>query len=260
MDYTTLRYEVKNNVAVITFCRPERYNMFTVEVWEELLDCQQRIIGDEEVRAVLICAEGKHFSSGIDMNMLNSLPASVIRRLLAKYQQAYYGFSTLEVPVIAAIQGKCLGNAAELLLSCDLRMAAANAKFAFLEVKYAGISPDFGGTAKLGKLIGIGRAKRLLLTGEVIDAEEAKNIGLIEYTVEPEKLLEEAFKLAQGIAAQPPLGVMACTKGLELAQDGSVNAARLYEQMQAAFCAASEDFHEAINASQERRMGKYYGK
>ena len=75
-----------------------------------------------------------------------------------------------------------------------------------------------------------------------------------------EKLLEEAFKLAQGIAAQPPLGVMACKKGLELAQDGSVNAARLYEQMQAAFCAASEDFHEAINASQERRMGKYYGK
>jgi len=260
MEHKTLRYEVKSGVAVITLCRPERCNMFTDEVWEELIDCQNLIISDEKVRAVLICAEGKHFSSGIDMNMLNTAPASHIRRVLARYQQAYYGFSTLDVPVIAAVQGKCLGNAAELLLSCDLRMAAADSKLAFLEVKYAGISPDFGGTAKLGKLIGIGQAKRLLLTGEVISAEEARRIGLIEYVAEPEKLYEEAFKLAAGIALQPPLGVMACKKGLELAQDASVSAARLYEQLQAAFCVSSEDFHEAINASQQRRMGKYYGK
>lgn len=259
IKYNTLNLEISNHVAVITFCRPEKFNMLDIDVWSEMLDCQERIIEDGDVRAVLLCAEGKHFSSGLDMEFLSTLPPKEIRKILQKYQQAYYGFAELDMPVIAAVQGKCLGNAAEMLLSCDLIIAEENAKFAFLEVKYAGISPDFGGTAKLSRLVGIGQAKRLLLTGEMISAEEALRIGLIQYVSSAEELRSSALKLAMSIAQQPPLGVMAAKKGIELAAEGGVASGRIYEQLQASFCSSSRDFHEAIAASRQRRPGEYKG-
>lgn len=259
-EYRTIKLTIEEQIAIVTLNNPEKRNFFNEVVWMEMLECQREISQRDDVRVVLINAAGTHFSTGIELSFLQRAGGQDVMRKLPTFQKAFSGWEELSVPVIAAIQGYCFGNATDLILACDLRIASKNAGFAIQEVKVAGLAPDFGGTTRLPRLVGLGAAKRLILTGEQIDATEAYRIGLIEYLVEDSDLEKASMRLAKSIAQCPPIGMMMAKKGLNLAFESSRAASMQFEQVQAMFCCQTEDQKEALSAIMEKRAPVFQGK
>ena len=259
-EYRYIHLTIEEMIARVTLNNPDKRNFFNEDVWLEMLECQNEIAQRGDVRVVVIDAAGAHFSTGIELSFLRRAGGQDVMRKLPTFQKAFSGWEELSIPVIAAIQGCCYGNATDLILSCDLRIAARNAVFAIQEVKVAGLAPDFGGTTRLPRLIGLGAAKRLILTGEQIDAAEAYRIGLAEYLVEEAELQEASMNLARKIAACPPVGMMMAKKGLNLAFESSRAASMQFEQVQAMYCCQTEDQKEALSAMMEKRAPVFQGK
>ncbi|OGO79643.1 MAG: enoyl-CoA hydratase, partial [Clostridiales bacterium GWC2_40_7] len=196
----------------------------------------------------------------IELSYLHRASSRDVIKKLPMFQSAYSKWEDMPIPVIASIQGYCFGNATELILACDLRIASKNAAFAIQEVKVAGLAPDFGGTTRLPRLVGLGQAKRLIMTGEKINAEEAYRIGLVEYLAEENDLYQETMRLAVNLASQPPIGMMMAKKGLNLAFESSRMASMQFEQVQAMFCCQTEDQKESLAAILEKRAPVFKGK
>lgn len=259
-DYKFIKVTYAEQIARVTLNNPDKRNFFNEDVWLEMLDCQREIALADDVRVVVIDAAGAHFSTGIELSFLRRAGGQDVMRKLPTFQKAFSGWEELSVPVIAAIQGCCFGNATDLILACDLRIAARNANFAIQEVRVAGLAPDFGGTTRLPRLVGLGAAKRLILTGEQIDAAEAYRIGLAEYLVDDADLYEASMTLARKIAQCPPIGMMMAKKGLNLALESSRAASMQFEQVQAMFCCQTEDQKESLAAIMEKRTPVFQGK
>lgn len=244
---------IKNGrIGVITLDNAKGFNLVGSDFLYELEEIQKEISKDRNLGGIVINANGDNFSAGIDLKFLQSVSSEFIMDNLVWLQNLYSFWQELPIPVIAAINGLCYGSAAELILGCDIRIAADNAKFALPEVRF-GLSPDMGGTTRLTHLVGIGQAKRLIMGCEEIDAEEALRIGLIEILVKKEDLNERAMKLAQKMAAFPPAGIRFAKKGINLANESSVEAGLLFEQSQSTFCCGTEDLREAVTAFLEKR-------
>lgn len=177
-----LLFAKNEGIGVVTLNRPQALNATNMELFAELEECQTQIEKDHSIRAVVINATGEHFSVGVDLNMLKQVDYQFILDSLSWLQRLYTRWQEMPIPVIAAVQGLCYGSGVELILGCDMRVAAEDARFAIPEVRF-GLSPDMGGTVRLTKLVGIGRAKRLIMGCEEIDAAEALRIGLIEVMV-----------------------------------------------------------------------------
>ncbi len=257
-NYFRLRKE--GRIAILTLNNPNKRNMLDEETWMEMQRCQDVIEAMDDLGVVVINGEGKHFSTGIDINSLYKSSSAEVMKKLPLFQTIYSRWESMAVPVIASIHGACIGNAAEMILACDLRIASKNTLISLPEVRVGGISPDFGGTTRIARLVGLGQAKRLLLTGEQIDAEEAKRIGLIEYVVEDENLFEETIKLAEIIVSQPPIGMFMAKKGLNLASESSRMAGMLFEQVQAIYCCGTEDQKESLASIKEKRKPVFKGR
>lgn len=248
-----------DGIALITLNRPKAFNTTNMEMWTELFECQNLIEKDPSVRAVVINANGDHFSAGIDLNFLKQVDSHFAKDNLTWLQRLYGRWQEMPIPVIAAVHGLCYGSATELILGCDIRIASEDAKFSLPEVRF-GLSPDMGGTVRLAKLVGIGQAKRIIMGCEEISASEALQIGLVEIVVSRDQLMDRAFKAASKMASMPPVAINFAKKGINMADESSVAAGLLFEQVQSTYCCGTEDQNEAISAFMEKRKPSFNGR
>jgi enoyl-CoA hydratase len=215
-------------------------------------------IGDDpEIRAVVLAGAGKHFMAGGDIAYFKTLDRHRAERYVLAIQSMQDVISTLPQPVIAAIDGTCLGGGLELAMACDVRIAAEHAIFGLPEVTL-GIIPGAGGTQNLARLVGVGQAKRLLLSGERVDAAEALRLGLVEEVVASGAALDVALALARRIARNAPLAVAAAKRAINLGLGASPLDGQRIEASLFAPLAASEDFSEGIAAFFERRDAVFH--
>jgi len=274
--YSTLRFETESlgtggTVGRLVLDRPDTLNAFTVEMWREMRDLGAELLADPgDLRALVVIGEGRAFSSGIDTSVFTSdrgveeLLADnaprhddpVVAGILAA-QDAYTWLEEAPFATIAAVRGHALGAGLQLALACDIRIVARGTKLGLLEFKY-GILPDLGGTQRLPRLVGPGKAKELIFTAARIDAEEAGRIGLAERVVADDELEAVARDLAHEIAAQPPLAVRGAKRAVNAAMSGAtVRDGLLVEAEAQSTCLRSHDMKEAITAFVEDRPPVY---
>ncbi|MBT9131632.1 hypothetical protein B9J77_03600 [candidate division NPL-UPA2 bacterium Unc8] len=258
MEKNKVLLEIDGRVAIITINRPEKANAIDDEVWQRLGDVIKEIESDGSIRTIILTGAGKRaFSAGLDFSQDNSLvrklqgesPAVIqqaMYEMIRNIQKIYSLFEKIPVPVIAAINGAAIGADMELTLVCDIRLASENAIFSMPEVKL-GLIPDLGGTQRLPRIVGIGKAKELIFTGKRIEALEAKEIGLVNTVFPASKLCEEAKLLAEEIAANGPLAVRASKKAMNLSMDSSVEDGLKFEAHQNSICLLSKDVIEGFS-------------
>jgi len=240
--YRDLKYDVKGHVAVITLNRPDALNAWYRGMNEELRQVAAAIDNDPDVRVLVITGAGeKSFSSGIDLKKIAAgelfITGPDIRDYydgIRKLREVFTMYEKLTVPVIAAINGYCLGGGLELALACDIRLAVDSAVFSLPEVQL-GIIPDMGGCQRLPRAVGIGKAKELIYTGKKIDAAEALRIGLIQHLYPREKLMEEALKMANEIAGYNPVVVQAAKRACNVAMNYPLDVGLMFETTSSAF-------------------------
>jgi enoyl-CoA hydratase len=257
MTYQNLIVEVTNHVATLTINRPRALNALNLETLEELKDYFTAVQSDPETKVVIVTGAGeKAFVAGGDLSVmapLDPMPARASARLA---QSVLNLIEQGTRPVIAAVNGYALGGGCELAMACDIRIAAETARFGQPEVNL-GIIPGWGGTQRLPRLVGKGRALELLLTGEMIDAAEALRIGLVNRVVPADRLLAEARALAARIAGKGQVAVRlakeAVVNGLEME---SLRAAACEADL-FALCFATEDQKEGMRAFLEKRPAHF---
>ena len=260
MPYTTLLFDVADGIARITVNRPDKLNALNATVMRELGDAVSAVESDDAIRGVLLTGAGpKAFVAGADIAELAS-QGPVDGKARAQIGQSV--FRRLErcgKPVVAAVNGFALGGGCELAMACHLRVAAEGARFGQPEVKL-GIGPGYGGTVRLPRLVGKGRALELLLTGEMIDAAEAWRIGLVNRVVPADRLLEEAEALLRKILENGPLAlgvvIEAGDGGLEL----SVEDGLLLEANHFGLLSATADMREGTTAFLAKRKAAFTGR
>ena len=272
-DFETIRLETDGHVATVILNRPDRLNSFTVQMWAEMRALGQRLVADPGgIRALVVRGEGRAFSSGIDTSVfagevgIEAIGADSPARhddpkvnAILNAQDSYTWLAEAPFVTIAAIRGYALGAGLQLALACDIRVCARGTQLGLLEHKY-GILPDLGGTQRLPRIVGSGKAIELITTAAKIDADEALRIGLVERLVGDEELDRVAFELAATIAAQPPLAVRGAKRAVHAALDGrSVRDGLVIEAEGQSRCLASADFGEAITAFVEGRPPTYSG-
>jgi len=239
-------FSLEKGIGILTLNRGP-LNIFDKSFYEELGEVEAYIEQQESIRCMIINANGKCFSAGIDLNYLTDVSSEYVLKMLPWLQRIYSFWQEQNYPVIAAVQGLCVGSGLEFILGADIRIAADNAEFALPEVQL-GLAADMGGTARLARLVGIGQAKRIALTGEHIGAEEALRIGLVEVVVPMEQLMERAMKMAKTIARSPEAGVRFAKKGINLTDEGGLRAGQIFEQAQSTYCCGTKDLHMAVEA------------
>ena len=233
-------YEVKDNVAVITINRPEALNALNSEVLDELNSVIDGI-DISVVRAVVLTGAGeKSFVAGADIGEMSSLTKAQGEAFGKKGNDVFRKLETLPVPVIAAVNGFALGGGCEISMSCDIRICSDNAMFGQPEVGL-GITPGFGGTQRLARLVGAGMAKQMIYTARNIKADEALRIGLVNAVYPAEELMAAAKKMASGIAAQAPIAVRNCKKAINEGLQVDMDQAIVIEEKLFGDCFETED-------------------
>jgi len=260
MAYDNLLFEVSEQIARITFNRPNVLNALNRKTMDELGDCLKKVRADDAIRVLILTGAGeKAFIAGADINELSQQTPVNGREFTLYGQEIIHRLETLGKPAIAAINGFALGGGCELALACTLRIASRNAKLGQPEVKL-GLVPGYGGTQRLPRLCGKGVAHELILTGEMITAEEALRVGLVNRVVESAELLATAEAIAKKIIANAPLAVKyaleAVERGLEMPQEeGLYLEATLF-----GLCCATQDMREGTRAFLEKRPPKFEGR
>ena len=260
MAYTDFfSFERDGYVGIVRLARPKQLNTISAPFYEAMMELQQtEIVRNQDLRAIAMLADGRHFSAGIDLNYAKTVIGKPGRSLygVSYWQNAYRFWQDCNLPVVVGIQGACMGTAMELVAACDIRIAAENVKFSLREVD-VGLSTDMGGTTRLTKLIGPGMTKFLALTCEDIGAEEAYRIHLVEKVVPLEQLEEVTLGYARKLASKPPIAVQMCKKCINIAADSSSAVALMAEEIQGIYTASTKDKKEASAAMFEKRQGVY---
>jgi enoyl-CoA hydratase len=260
MAYENLLYEVKDSIARITFNRPTVLNALNRKTIEELGECLNAARHDDTVRVLILTGAGeKAFVAGADINELAKQTPVNGKEFALFGQEVIHRLETIGKPSIAAINGFALGGGCEVALACTMRIASKNAKLGQPEVKL-GILPRYGGSQRLPRLCGKGVAQELILTGEMITADEALRIGLVNRVVELSELLATAEAIAKKIVANAPLAVKyameAVERGMEMPQEEGL----FLEATLFGLCCATEDMREGTRAFLEKRPAKFEGR
>jgi enoyl-CoA hydratase/carnithine racemase len=253
-------YQVEDRVATVTMSRPDKLNAMDRRTFEELGRAAARAAADPDVGAVVVTGAGRAFSSGLDLaEFAGMAELDHAEQVIGELQRAIGAFELLPKPVVAAVNGLAVGGGLQLAIACDLRLAAASAQFASWEMRWA-IVPDLGGTERLPRLIGLGRAKELVFTGRQVGAAEAERIGLVNRVVPDADLALAAGELAAGLASGPTLALGMAKQLLNEAFDRGVSeglgAARRAQRL----TLASADHREARAAFAERRPPRFSGR
>ena len=237
-----------------------KLNAISNELTSELRQLLDEIEKDEELRVLVITGEGdKAFVAGADIEEIVDRDAKIGRRVTRERQELFSRIQNLPIPVIAAVNGYALGGGLELALACSIRICSEKAQFGAPEVKL-GIIPGDGGTQRLPRLIGLGRAMEMILTGDFIDASEAYRIGLANKVVPHEELMETTMELARTIASRPPLAVRYAKEAVNRSQEGDTASGFALESYLHALCCTTEDKKEGVSAFLEKRKGTFKGK
>ncbi len=260
MAYENLLYEKKDHIGYVIFNRPKLLNALNRKTVEELGDLLARAREDVDVRVLILTGAGeKAFVAGADINELAQRTPLDGKELSIFGQGVFRKLETLGKPSIAAINGFALGGGCELALACTIRVASKAAKLGQPEVKL-GIIPGYGGSQRLARLCGKGMAHELVLTGEMISAEEALRIGLVNRVVEPAELLPTAEALAKKIIANAPLAVKFAMEAIEHGMEMPQEEGLFLEATLFGLCCATEDMREGTRAFLEKRPALFKGR
>lgn len=254
--YENIKYEVKGNLGYLTINRPKALNALNTEVLSELADALKEIEADDAVKAVIVTGEGKAFVAGADIAQMSKLNAVEGRAMMQAGHKVMNTIDQMPKPFIAAVNGFALGGGCELAMACDIRIASSKAKFGQPEVGL-GIIPGFCGTQRLSRLVGKGMAKYLIYSAEMINAEEAFRIGLVEKVVEPDALMEAAEKMANTIASKAPIAVAQAKIAINNGFDMDLKSASQLEVEATTVCFGSEDQKEGMAAFLEKRAPEW---
>lgn len=245
-------------ILTLTLNRPDKLNALSTELLMTLETVLQEAKKNTKVKALLITGEGKAFCAGADISRLAECSARTGYEFACKGQEVFRLLETMGKPSLAAINGFAFGGGCELAISATMRIASSKASFGQPEVKL-GVIPGYGGTQRLARLVGKGRALDLCLTGRFIDAVTALNWGLVTEVVEPELLLEQGKKILQGILSMAPLAIAAVIEVIDHGYDLSLTDALHLEAVHFAAVCASEDKQEGVSAFLEKRIPKFQG-
>ncbi len=241
-------YQKEENIAWITFNRPEALNALNADMNRAIIDCLERAEADPEVRVIILKGSGdKAFVAGADIKEMMSASAMEARELALKAKRVPDTIWNLKKPVIAAIQGFCLGGGLEYAMACDLRIASENAKLGLPEITL-GIMPGSGGTQRLPRLVGLTKAKELCLTGGMIDAGQALTLGILNAVCPQEKLLTEAAALAKKIASKSPHSVSLIKSSINRGMEMDLESASLFEIDCFGLCFSTEEQKKGMAA------------
>ena len=253
MKFNTMDFHKEGRIAVITLNRPTSMNSINNEFIDDLDQILNEIAGDDEIGAVIMTGTEKVFAAGADIKEISSVATPVdAHSFVGRVRSVFNKIENLEKPVIAAVSGLALGGGCELSLACDIRIAAENAMFGQPEIKI-GVIPGGGGTQRLTRLIGVGRAKEMLYTGDPVDAQEAYRVGLVNKVVPVESLMDEAKKMAGKFIKQPGFALritkMVVNEGINMdLQSALSHEARCFELL-----FSTEDQKEGMKAFVEKR-------
>ena len=235
-----IKFEKEDYIGIITINRPQALNALNSQVLDELNEVLDSV-DSNETRALILTGEGdKSFVAGADIGEMSTLTKAEGETFGKKGNDVFRKLETLEIPVIAAINGFALGGGCEISMSCDIRICSENAIFGQPEVGL-GITPGFGGTQRLSRLVGPGMAKQMIYTGRNIKADEAYRIGLVNAVYPQEELMAAAKKMASGIAMQAPIAVRACKKAINDGLDADMDQAIVIEEKLFGSCFETED-------------------
>jgi enoyl-CoA hydratase len=260
MDFKNLTFNLDQGILLITVSRPAAMNALNQDTLSELAQKIQESYQSAEIRGIIIIGEGeKAFIAGADIKELSALNQEQAFALAQKGQHLFKSIENCPKPVIAAVNGFALGGGCELAMACHLRLASENAKFGQPEVNL-GIIPGYGGTQRLAQLVGRGKAMELILTGDLVPAQEAKALGLVNHVVaNREELVTLARKIVGKMIAKGPVAIAnsikAINAGFSFENAGYDAEARLFAE-----CAATQDFREGTSAFIEKRQPQFIGK
>ena len=268
MDYSTLDFTVADHVAEIRFNRPEALNTMVLPFWQELVDVFAEIEATPAVRCVVISSTGRHFTAGLDLNAFGSAiladgkadrgrVGEQFRRTVLEMQESFNVIEQCRVPVIAAIQGGCIGGGVDLASACDMRYCTADAFFCIQEINI-GMVADVGTLQRLPHLIPAGVVRELAYSGRRLPAERARSIGLVnEVYHDQAKMLEEVRSLAREIAGKSPLAIHGTKEMLTYTRDHTVADGLNYIAVWQAGMFLTEDLMEQITANREKRPANF---
>ena len=258
-SYETLLVERRGRVAVVTINRPEKRNALNIQTRAEGAAALEELRADEEVRVVVFTGAGdKAFIAGADIAEFAGRTANVQRDVMTG-RSLFTAIDTFPKPVIAMINGYCLGGGCELAMACDLRIASERASFGQPEINL-GIIPGGGGTQRLTRLVGEGKAMELILTGEIIDAQTAYNYGLVNTVVAAEELETKTMEIANRIAEKSPIALRMAKEAVKTASRAPLDEGLRREIDLFALCFSSEDKDEGVKAFLEKRKPEFKGR
>ena len=258
MSYQHLTVSVQDRIATLTVNRPDKLNALNAVVIGELGRAIDELVASEDVGAVILTGAGRAFVAGADIAELSAVSALDGRRLARRGQEIFRRFETSPKPTVAAVNGFALGGGCELAMACHVRVAAEGAKFGQPEVKL-GLIPGYGGTQRLPRLVGRGRALQLLLTGEMIDAHEALRIGLVNRVVPGDQLLSAATSMIQQMLMNAPLALGACIDAVDRGLEMGLDDALMLEATQFGVLITTSDTAEGTRAFLEKRPPRFTG-
>lgn len=259
MAYENILFEVENGIATLTFNRPKVLNALTFQTLQEVGQAISTVEDDEDIRALVLTGAGdRAFVAGADINELQNLNPVSAKKFAVEGQKVLFDLEDLPIPVIACVNGFALGGGCEIALACDFIYASETAKLGQPEINL-GIIPGFGGTQRLLRLVGRARAKELCLTGVMISAEEAMEMGLVNRVFPPDTLVEETKKVASLIASKGRVATRAAKHVIDQGMNMDLRNACALEMEAFALCFASEDAREGFGAFLEKRQPNFAG-
>ena len=245
MAFVTL--EQKGAVGVITMNRPEALNALNDQVLRDLDAVLDQVENSEEILVAVVTGAGRSFVAGADIGQMSTLTAAEAKKFGVLGNQVFLKLENLTKPTIAAVNGFALGGGCELCMACDIRVASEKAKFGQPEVGL-GITPGFGGTQRLPRIVGTANAMEMILTARTIGAAEAKERGLVTHVYAPEELMDKALELANAIAANAQVAVRQSKAAIRRGLQTDMNTGVAYESEAFALCFATEDQKDAMRA------------
>jgi enoyl-CoA hydratase len=255
-----LREDVSERIALLTINRPKFLNALNRVTLEQLFNELKALSNDANVGCLIITGSGsKAFVAGADIEELRNMTCFEAKEFSKLGHEIFNLIENCDKPVIAAVNGYALGGGLELALSCDIRIAAENAKFGLPEINL-GIIPGFGGTQRLPKVVGMGKAKEMIFTGKVIDAIEAERIGLVNKVVPVEELLKSAVEMANEIASKSGLALKQAKDCINKGFEEPVETGVVIERNAFSLCFSTEDQKEGMTAFLEKRKPEFSNK
>ncbi len=255
MGYEILKIEVAEGLATVTVSRPKAMNALNSQFFREMDQWVTELKTRHDVKLMVLTGEGKAFVAGADIAEMVDMSSEEAREFSRKGQNTFRSLEWLEIPVIAAVNGFALGGGCELAMACDIRIASNKAKFGQPEVNL-GLIPGYAGTQRLPRLVGLGNALHILLTGDMIDADTALRMGLVQKVTEPEKLMAEVYEIAKKIIAKGPMAISLVKK---VVREGLLSEFAKGCQLEAThfgdpFGIKGKEGHEGMTAFLEKRQ------